>query len=98
LDYWRFYLLPTVTLGVECAFKTSYRQDKDSHYKEIEGWIRSALSSSSMTSKMLSMGETLNLQHGSATLGFFTPRICSHSEQIVPRIHHQCALPPQRRV
>jgi hypothetical protein len=42
-------------------------QDKDSHYKEIEGWLRSALSSSSMTSKMLSMGETLNLQHGSAT-------------------------------
>jgi hypothetical protein len=49
---------PNRHLGVECAFKTSCRQDKDSHYKEIEGWLRSALSSSSMTSKMLSMGDS----------------------------------------
>jgi hypothetical protein len=31
-----------------------------------DGYDKNALSSSSMTRKMLSMGETLNLQHGSA--------------------------------
>jgi hypothetical protein len=43
-------------------------QDKDSHDKEIEGCLsKNSLSSSSMPRKMLSMGEALNLQHGSAT-------------------------------
>jgi hypothetical protein len=44
------------------------RQDKDSQDKEIEGCLsKNALSLSSIPSKMLSMGEALNIQHGSAT-------------------------------
>jgi hypothetical protein len=39
LDCWQFYLLPIVTMGVECALKTSCRQDKDSHYKDNLGFF-----------------------------------------------------------
>jgi hypothetical protein len=31
---------PNRHIGVECAFKMSCRQDKDSQYKEIEEWLR----------------------------------------------------------
>jgi hypothetical protein len=40
LDCWQLYLPPTVTLEVEFAIKMYCRQDEDSHYKKIEGWLR----------------------------------------------------------
>jgi hypothetical protein len=66
LEYWQFYLLSIVALGVECAFNCFAGKIKPLTTSKLKD-DKEKCFVSSMPSKMLSMGQALNLQHRGVT-------------------------------